>query len=47
MIEKDMSYKYFRKEYTNDFSEATFIMQKSIVDKLTKIPDNNTQSHRL
>lgn len=25
MIEKDMSNKYFRKEYTKDFSEATFI----------------------
>lgn len=47
MIEKDMSNKSFRKEYIKDFSEATFIMSKSIVDKLTKVPDNNTQSHRL
>ena len=47
MIEKDMSNKSFRKEYTKDFLEATFIMLKSIVDKLMKIPVKNTQNHRL
>ena len=47
MTEKDMSNKYFIKEDPEDFSEATFIMLKSIASKLTKIPGNNTQSHRL
>ncbi len=36
MIEKDISNKYFRKEYTREFSEATFICADECSSQIDK-----------